>query len=89
MGQDDRHLDFKTSFLLLGEGLERELAWVSVVRCNNNFGRVYLATITPFHRTIVPGFLTAAARGGWPMGAKDPAEQATRSRPLGAGAHSA
>ena len=67
MAQDDRHLDFKTSFLLLEDGAGRQLVWVSVVRCNNALGRLYLGAIAPFHRVIVPAFLSKAVRSGWPQ----------------------
>ncbi len=66
LAEDDRHLDFRTSFLLRHHGAGRELAWVTVVSCNNLLGQVYLAVISPLHRMIVQAFLTAAARRGWP-----------------------
>ncbi len=67
MGEDDRHLDFRTSMLLRhGSDGKRELVWISVVNCNNRLGRVYLTAVAPFHRRIVPAFLNRASRKGWP-----------------------
>jgi len=70
MGEDDRHLDFRTSALIRdvagGEG--RELVATTVVHCHNMLGRTYLAVITPFHRVIVKSYLTRAAQRGWPVG---------------------
>jgi len=33
-----------------------------VVHCHNRLGRIYLATIAPFHRVIVPASLEQAAK---------------------------
>ena len=70
VGEDDRHLDFRTSTLIRdaanGEG--RELVATTVVHCHNLLGRAYLAAITPFHRVIVKSCLTRAAQRGWPAG---------------------
>ncbi|MFA6113872.1 MAG: DUF2867 domain-containing protein [Sphingomonas sp.] len=68
LGEDDRHLDFRTSTLVRnaasGEG--RELVAITVVHCHNMLGRAYLAVIAPFHRVIVKSYLTRAAQRGWP-----------------------
>ncbi|MBA3676504.1 MAG: DUF2867 domain-containing protein [Sphingosinicella sp.] len=66
MGEDDRHLDFRTSMMLSRVDGRRELSWTTVVHCRNRLGRTYLAAITPFHRAIVPAYLDRAARAGWP-----------------------
>lgn len=66
MGEKDRHLDFKTSFLIRPGAEGRDLIWVSAVHCNNAMGRLYLAAITPFHRLLVPSFLARTSRAGWP-----------------------
>lgn len=68
VGEDDRHLDFRTSVLLRegADGAGRALVATTVVHCHNRLGRVYLRVIGPFHRVIVRGNLDRAARRGWP-----------------------
>jgi hypothetical protein len=66
MGEDDRHLSFKTSFLVRATTEGRELVWITVVRCNNTLGRIYLAAIAPVHRRLLPAFLNLTAKRGWP-----------------------
>jgi hypothetical protein len=66
MGEDDRHLNFKTSFLVRQTAEGRELVWITVVRCNNSLGRFYLAAIAPVHRRLLPAFLNLSAKRGWP-----------------------
>jgi hypothetical protein len=66
MGEDDRHLSFKTSFLVRATAEGRELVWITVVRCNNTLGRIYLAVIAPVHRRLLPAFLNLTAKRGWP-----------------------
>ena len=54
-GEDDRHLDFRVSFLY-----ERPFIVVTtVVRFHNGFGRAYFVPVAPFHRRIVPAMLRA------------------------------
>lgn len=73
VGEADSHLTFWTSVLVRscgasGESMSsqrRELVLTTIVHCNNNFGRLYLWIITPFHKLIVPGSLNRAARNGW------------------------
>ncbi len=68
-GQADSHLDFRGSLLVLpadSQHPRRRVAVVTVVRCNNLVGKVYLALITPFHRRVVMGNLRQAAQAGWP-----------------------
>nr|WP_233286857.1 DUF2867 domain-containing protein [Bradyrhizobium oropedii] len=40
----------------------RELVADTVVHCHNRLGRIYLTTISPFHRMIVRASLEQAAR---------------------------
>ena len=64
LGEDDRHLDFRSSFLVRQDAAgSRELVWVTVVHCRNRLGRLYLAAIGPFHRMIVPAYLARLTRG--------------------------
>jgi hypothetical protein len=63
VGADDRHLDFRVTIQLRADAANgRELVAGTVVHCHNRLGRIYLATIAPFHRVIVPASLEQAAR---------------------------
>lgn len=53
LGEDDRHLDFRTSLLLQNTPQGRQLAACTWVSPHNRLGRVYLALVKPFHRLIV------------------------------------
>jgi hypothetical protein len=66
MGEDDRHLNFNTSFLVRQTAEGRELVWSTVVHCNNRLGRFYLAAIAPVHRRLLPAYLNLTAQRGWP-----------------------
>ena len=74
VGEDDRHLDFRAATLLRDTTNRqgRELVAITVVHCHNLLGRIYLATIAPFHRLIVRASLARAARRGWPMDPPSP-----------------
>jgi len=67
-GEDDSHLDFRSSVLVrdMGNGAARELVSTTVVHCHNMTGRAYLAVIKPFHHLIVRSNLRRTARLGWP-----------------------
>lgn len=61
LGEDDRHLDFRLSLLLVTRDDGREdLTATSVVRCHNLFGRAYLAAIHPGHVRVVRSALARA-----------------------------
>lgn len=63
VGADDRHLDFRAAIQLrAGPANGRELVTATVVHCHNRLGRIYLATIAPFHRAIVRANLERAVR---------------------------
>jgi hypothetical protein len=55
VGEDDSHLDFRASLLLrqAGDGAGHEFIVTTVVHCHNRLGRIYLASILPFHRLII------------------------------------
>jgi hypothetical protein len=53
LGQNDKHLDFKTS-LLIKHGVNDELVISTIVRTNNTFGKLYFFLVKPIHRLIVP-----------------------------------
>ncbi|CAN5372190.1 hypothetical protein BH11PSE9_BH11PSE9_36290 [soil metagenome] len=63
LGADDRHLDFRVTIQLRTDAANgRELLAGTVVHCHNRLGRIYLATIAPFHRVIVQANLERAVR---------------------------
>lgn len=62
LGEDDRHLDFRVSVLLQGEGAAQWATVSTVVACHNAWGRAYFALVRPFHRRIVPALLRRAIR---------------------------
>ncbi|MGJ7526396.1 DUF2867 domain-containing protein [Variovorax sp. GB1P17] len=63
LGEDDRHLDFRVSIQVRADAANgRELVAGTVVHCHNQLGRMYLATISPFHRVIMRASLERAVR---------------------------
>lgn len=62
LGLDDRHLDFRivADVERMPDGTSR-LTATTLVKTHNRLGRIYLATIMPFHRAIVPAMLNQAA----------------------------
>lgn len=66
LGEDDQHLNFRISVLLQrsANGPAHVFA-TTAVRCNNRLGRIYLAAIKPFHRTVVRSNLRRAAKTGF------------------------
>lgn len=68
-GEDDKHLDFRLSILCSREASspgETRLTLSTVVKCHNRWGRMYLATIAPFHRLVARATLKRAAEIGFP-----------------------
>jgi hypothetical protein len=67
LGLNDDHLDFRTQFrtdtIRLGpQGPHLGMVTVTtVVRTHNRLGRVYLATIMPFHKLVVRSLLKRVA----------------------------
>jgi hypothetical protein len=69
LGEDDKHLDFRLSFLCASPVAtqdERRLVLTTVVHCHNLLGRIYIFLVAPFHRLVVQASLRRAARMGWP-----------------------
>jgi hypothetical protein len=63
MGFDDWHLDFRVVVDKVALGGDRhEVTVTTLVRTHNSVGRVYLATIMPFHRLIARTLLAQAAK---------------------------
>jgi len=61
-GEDDRHLDFRVSFLYERDESGCHGTISTVVRFNNGFGRAYFFPVAPVHRLIVPAMLDRTAR---------------------------
>ncbi|MBC06709.1 DUF2867 domain-containing protein [Thalassospira sp.] len=61
LGLNDRHLDFRLVIELEPtSGEQTHIHAITIVKRHNIFGRLYLATITPFHNRIVPAMLNSA-----------------------------
>lgn len=62
LGEDDKHLDFRTSLFLIRHGGNASLAISSLVNTKNRLGKVYFVLVKPFHRLIVPIVARGMAR---------------------------
>lgn len=60
LGEDDKHLDFRVWVHVEPQGSGCRVTTSTVVRTHNRLGRVYLATIMPFHRLIARQMLSRA-----------------------------
>lgn len=71
LGKDDQHLNFRISVLLQKGVSGPDLVFATTaVRCNNRLGRIYLATIKPFHRLVVRSNLRRAVNTGFAVSTK-------------------
>jgi hypothetical protein len=61
LGGDDRHLDFRLSFLRRRSDDGDQIIATTVVRCHNTIGRVYIRVILPFHHLVVQSFMARLA----------------------------
>jgi len=61
LGEDDRHLDFRVSFLVEGGGTHCRGTVATVVRYHGRLGRAYFLPVRFFHRWIVGAMLRATA----------------------------
>lgn len=61
-GEDDRHLDFRISFLYEAREDGAFMTVTTVVKIHNAFGRAYFFLVAPVHRRIVPAMIRAAIR---------------------------
>lgn len=52
LGADDKHLDFRVSIYNSKE-VKHNIKVTTLVQYNNNFGKIYMAIIKPFHVLIV------------------------------------
>ena len=63
MGLNDSHLDFRLTVDAIAlHGQTQRFTATTVVKPHNLFGRMYLATIMPFHKMIVPAMLARVQR---------------------------
>lgn len=62
LGFNDKHLDFRVVVDVAPRGDGCEVTATTLVREHNFLGRLYLTTILPFHRAIVPVLLRRAAQ---------------------------
>ena len=62
VGEDDRHLDFRSSLAVVREGKSALFVSTTAVRCHNRTGRLYLAIIRPFHIAVVQAGLRRVAK---------------------------
>ena len=56
-GFDDRHLDFRVVIDVAAAAAEQQVTATTVVLTHNVLGRLYLASILPFHRLVVRALL--------------------------------
>ena len=56
-GFDDKHLDFRVIVDIAPVADTRRVRATTLVRTHNLLGRLYLATVLPFHRLIVPSMM--------------------------------
>jgi len=62
LGEDDKHLDFRVWVHVEPQGSGCRVTASTVVCTHNRLGRVYLATIMPFHRLLSRQMLSRALR---------------------------
>ena len=60
-GFNDSHLDFRVIVDVATVGAGQQVTATTLVRTHNRLGRIYLATIMPFHRLVVRAMLRQVA----------------------------
>lgn len=60
-GFNDRHLDFRVVVDVAPAGAGQQVTTTTLVLTHNRLGRIYLATITPFHRLVARAMLQQVA----------------------------
>jgi hypothetical protein len=53
MGEDDKHLNFRTSIMLEKDTISSLIYLSTIVEFNNFFGRLYFLPVKPFHQIII------------------------------------
>ncbi|MFF2364568.1 DUF2867 domain-containing protein [Streptomyces sp. NPDC058122] len=59
-GDDDKHLDFRTSFAVREGAVGLEGVCTTVVRYHRRAGHLYFKAIQPFHNLIIPRVVAGA-----------------------------
>lgn len=62
LGEDDRHLDFRTSLLVVNQETGARLTVSTLVETKNSLGTAYFSIVKHFHRLIVPIMVERMAR---------------------------
>jgi hypothetical protein len=60
-GFNDKHLDFRVVLDIVTSGARQSVTATTLVLTHNWLGRIYLATIKPFHRIVVRAMLAQVA----------------------------
>lgn len=60
--ENDRHLNFQSSLLLLNELGNNKLYSITIVRYNNLAGKIYFFFVKPFHRLIIQSLLKQVSK---------------------------
>jgi len=61
LGEDDSHLDFRTSLLLIPSDTGYQLIVSTLVKTKNTLGVIYFSVVKHFHRLIAPIMVRAMA----------------------------
>jgi hypothetical protein len=72
LGEDDRHLDFRLSVLLLNDAGVDWAIVSTIVRFNNWVGWAYFLPVRQFHQLIVPSMMRNAYRRAAARGEQQP-----------------
>ncbi|NJK96372.1 MAG: DUF2867 domain-containing protein [Bacteroidales bacterium] len=56
-GEDDKHLEFRSSLLLDSQNDKHVLYSITIVHFHNITGKIYFFFVKPFHRSIVKSFM--------------------------------
>jgi hypothetical protein len=62
IGEDDTHLDFRTSLLLIPTNTGSQLVVSTLVKTKNTLGIAYFSVVKHFHRLFVPIMVKAMAK---------------------------
>ena len=57
MGENDKHLNFRTSVLINRKSSNPEIYVTTLVRFNNIWGKIYFLPVKPFHKMIIKSLL--------------------------------
>jgi hypothetical protein len=57
MAEDDKHLNFRTSVMIVKDTASSTIYLSTIIQFNNFFGRLYFLPVKPFHRIIIKSLL--------------------------------